>query len=133
MANMADVTVKKFDGTTDIVYTALTPSAGDATPAAWRSNSVSVAAGFRPQMQISSKFNGQKTARRVDYIFVYPETAVDSTTGITSVINRVIGSGSFSLPENTPDTVKQEAVLQSINLLKSALISGSIISGYAPT
>jgi hypothetical protein len=132
MANMADITIKKYDGTTDIVFTAMSPSAGDATPSVWRSNSVSVAAGFRPMLSLSSRFNGPKTARRVDYSFVYPETAVNSTTGLTTVVNKVVISGSFALPENTPDTTKQEAVLQCLNLLKSALISGCLIAGYAP-
>ena len=36
MPSMASITVKKYDGTTDIVFDALSASGGDNSPAVWR-------------------------------------------------------------------------------------------------
>lgn len=47
MPNMANITVKKADGTTDVVYTALTPSAGDKTSARWSLTASSTKANLR--------------------------------------------------------------------------------------
>lgn len=133
MANMADITVKKADGTTNITYTALSPSAGDSVPAVWRSETAGSAPGFKPVLKLWSKNNGPRTARRVEYTFSYPQTATDSTTGIVSVVNVPIGGGYFVLPNEVPDAVMAEFVEQGVNLLGSALIKTSIKAGFAPT
>lgn len=42
MPQMANITVKKADGTTDVVYTALTPAGGDNSPARWSANALAL-------------------------------------------------------------------------------------------
>lgn len=133
MPNMADITVKKADGTTSITYTALSPSAGDNVPAQWRCESVAAAAGLRPTLTLVSKWNGPKTARRVDGNFQFPETVTDSTTSTTKVRNRIPISFSAVVPAEVPDTVVAEAVAQGYNLFASALVQSSVKSGFAPT
>jgi hypothetical protein len=133
MPTMANITVKKADGTTDITYTALSPSAGDGVPAAWRSESAGSAPGFKPLLSLWSKTNGNRTARRVEYDYSYPQTATDSTTTLTSVINKPIAKGYFVIPNEVPDTVLAEYVAQCTNLLASTLVKDSIKAGYAPT
>lgn len=44
MPTMANLTVKKYDGVTDIVYDALSASGGDGSPAVWRQDTGAVAA-----------------------------------------------------------------------------------------
>jgi hypothetical protein len=51
MPALADITVKMADGTTNITYTGIVPSAGDKTPAVWRSNSVGGSIGQRPELR----------------------------------------------------------------------------------
>lgn len=133
MANMANITVKKADGTTDIVYTALTPSAGDETPATWRSETAASINSGKPVASLTTKWNGAKNVRRADFHFVYPQTATDSTTGLTSVVNRIPLHVTASIPQEVPDTIVAEAVAQAINLLASVLVRDSVKSGYSPT
>jgi hypothetical protein len=133
MPQMADITVKKADGVTNIVYSALTPSSGDKTAAQWRSETAGAAAALRPTFQLSSQWNGPRTARRVDFVYQYPFTVTDSTTTVTSVKARIPFSGTMTLPAEIPDTVVAEAVAQAGNLLVSTLIQSSLKAGYAPT
>lgn len=133
MPSMANITVKKNDGTTDIVWTAVCPSSGDGVPAIWRSETVGSAPAHYPALEMRTRYNGQKTARRVDFNFVYPQTATDSTTSLVSVVNRVPIQLSAAIPMNVPATVIAEAVSQAANLLASTLVKDAMKAGFAPT
>lgn len=133
MPSMANITVKKADGVTDITFTALQPSSGDGVPAVWRSETVGTAAGHKPVVSVNSRWNGPKTARRVDFSFMYPEIFTDTGTGLTSVNNRVPITLSALIPTGVPDTIIAEAVAQAANLIDSSLVVDCMKSGYAPT
>lgn len=132
MPTMADITVKKNDGTTDVVYTAFTPSAGDKTPAAWKNQTVGTAQSHRPALSLMSRDNGVNTARRVEGTYTYPTLAV-GTDGKTNVVDKYIIGFSAVLPKAMPDADVNEAVSQGCNLIASALIKSSLKIGYAPT
>lgn len=133
MPQIADIVVKKYDGTTNITYTALTPSSGDGTPAVWRSESAGTQANLKPALSLSSRWNGPRTARRVDASFMYPQQYTDTTTGLVLVKNKVIMNLSAVVPAEVPDTVLQEAVAQATNLFASTLFRSSVQAGFAPT
>lgn len=133
MPSMANITVKKNDGTTDIVWTGVCPSSGDGVPAIWRSETVGSAPMHYPTLEVRSRFNGQKTARRVDSNFVYPQIATDTTTSLVSVVNRATFQSSAAIPMGMPAADIAEAVSQYANLLTAALIKDTHKSGFAPT
>lgn len=133
MASMTDITVKKSDGVTNIVWTALTPSAGDSVPAQWRSETVSTQVNGKPTATLMSKYNKERTVRRIESQIRYPQTSTDSTTGLIAVVNSVPVSISAAVPTGVPDAVVAEAIAQAANLLASALFQTSFKSGYAPT
>jgi hypothetical protein len=132
MPQMADITVKKNDGTTDIVYTQMIPSAGDKSAAIWRSNSIGSAAAFRPELQAVSTANGPKTARRVNLKYSYP-SLVTGSDGKTNISDRLIIDVSAVVPQGMADTDVNEAVSQGLNLCSSALIKSTVKAGFAPT
>lgn len=133
MPSMADITVKKADGTTNIVYSALTPSSGDKTAAQWRSESAGPAAGLRPTFQMESQFNGPRTARRISLQGQYPYNLTDTTTNQTSVVARIPFQATITIPVSIPDVIVAECVAQFTNLLASPLVQASTKIGYAPT
>lgn len=133
MPTMANITVKKADGTTDVVYTALQGSSGDGVAAVWRNETVGSAAGHKPVVSMASRWNGPRTARRVDASFVYPQIATDTNTGLTSVVNKVPVTISAVVPAAVPDATVAEAIAQAINLFDSTLFVDSFKAGYAPT
>jgi len=132
MPALANITVKKNDNTTDIIYTGVVPCAGDKSPAIFRSNSVGSAAAFRPELRVQSSYNGPKTARRVTGQFTYPSTTVGSD-GKINVADRLIGDFSLVVPQGMLDADVNEAVAQFTNLLDSTLLNDTFKSGYAPT
>lgn len=133
MPNMANITVKKADGTTDITYSALQPSSGDGVNATWRSETAGSQANVKPTLVLASRWNGPRTARRIDFSFAYPQKFTDSQTSLDAVANKVILAGNFTLPTGVPDTIAAEAVAQCTNLLVSTLIRDCLKAGYAPT
>jgi len=132
---MASITVKKFDGTTNIVYDALSGSGGDTSPAVWRQDTGAAAGlpvGLRNLFKLLTKWNGPKTARQTTFEFVAPYAVQDSTTTLYSAKDRIVISGIATCPQGVPATAINEAVYQAFNLLTDNLVKQSTASGYAP-
>lgn len=136
MPNMASIIVKKNDGVTDITFDAVNASGGESSPAVWRQDTGAPAAlpvGLRPTFTLSSKWNGPKTARQLQFNLAFPYAVQDSTTTLYSAKDRVVYQGVITLPQGIPPTNLNEAVAQGLNLLASALMKSSAQAGYAPT
>jgi hypothetical protein len=135
MPSMASITVKKADGTTDIVYDAIAASGGESSPAVWRQDTGAAAGlpvGLRSLFKVSSKWNGPKTARQLSFEFSMPYAVQDSTTTLYSAKDRVVFTGVLTLPQGIPSANLNE-VNQVLNLMASTLIKSSAQAGYAPT
>lgn len=133
MTAAADITVKKADGTTDILWSVLAGSGGDSAPAIWRSNTAAGTIGQRPTFQITSKWNGPKTARRVDIAGSFPSVYTNSSTGQTEVRGTIPFVASFGVPVNIATADLNEAAAQLCNLMASVMTKGAVSSGYAPS
>lgn len=136
MPTMANITVKKKDGTTDIVYDALSASGGDGSPAVWRQDTGAVAGlpvGLRNSFKLWTQWNGPKTARQVKFNFVSPYAVQDSTTTLYSAKDRIVLEGIMTIPQAIPSTHIGEGVYQSLNLLAASLVKSTGDNGYAPT
>lgn len=136
MPSMANITVKKADGTTDIVYDALSASGGEGSPAIWRQDTGAVSAlpvGLRKFFKLWSVWNGPKTARVLKFNFASPYAVQDSTTTLYSAKDRVVFDGTIVVPQGIPATEINEAVAQAFNLVASSLVKSSAQSGFAPT
>lgn len=134
MPSMASITVKKADGTTDIVYDAVTASGGESSPAVWRQDTGAVAGlpvGLRSTFKLSSKWNGPKTARQMIFEIVLPYAVQDSTTTLYSAKDRIVLTGTATMPQGIPSTNLNE-VNQALNLLAATLTKSAFQSGYAP-
>jgi hypothetical protein len=133
MPNMADITVKKNDGTTDIIYVSLAPSAGDKTPAQWRVEAIGSVPGNRPTFTVQSKYSTDRQARVVEGKLLYPETFTDSTTGIVATRLRESFSFTHIVRMDAADATTAELSAQAANLLKSVLMQSVLKSGFAPS
>lgn len=136
MPAIADVTVKKFDGTTDIVYAAISGSGGDSQPAVWRQDAgvtASLPLGHRKTAMLSTKYNGPRSARQAELTYIAPYAVQDSTTTKWSSTDRVQVKVFATVPLNIPASEVNEAVYQACNIAAATLIKSSMASGYAPT
>lgn len=129
MPKIANITVKKADGTTDIVYVADTPSAGDKSPATWSVKNA-VARALRTTLSFLSQWNGQRSGRRCTVVAKFP--IVRDINGVQTVVATIPAEMTILIPQLVFDAEATEAVIQFANLVKSQLISDSLIAGYAP-
>lgn len=130
MATIANVVIKKADGTTDVTYTAIAGSAGDKLPALWRSETAATLRGNRPMYQLSTQDNGPKTARRINGKITFP--IIRMVSAVETVVDKVIFDFSGIVPNALTDAEMNEAVSQSLNLFANAVTKQTATGGYAP-
>lgn len=137
MAAIASITVKKYDGTTDIIFDALVGAGGDSSPALWRQDSGNAAglpSGLRSFLRLGSSWNGPKTARQMRFNIAFPYATQDSTTTLYAAKDRVVWDGIVTIPAAIPLAWVQEAIAQGTNLIANgSVFRPSMIAGYAPT
>lgn len=131
MPNMAAITVKKNDGTTDQVWTNIQASGGDRSPAIWRNLSQGAAPAFNPEMRMTSRPNGDGTVRRVEGTIDWKQSAT-GTDGIVRKVNVGLFKFEFVVPQGMPSTDTDEFASQSANLAASVLFKDCIKAGFAP-
>lgn len=135
MPSMASITVKKYDGTTDIVFDALQGSGGDSSPAIWRQDTGAVAGlpvGLRSIFRMFGGWNGPKTARVIRSLLRFPYAVQDSTTTLYSAKDEVRVDVTVTVPQNCPATHINEATYQAMNLMAATLNKQSLAAGYPP-
>lgn len=126
---MNNLTVKKADGTTSVVYVAKR-SASANTPALYTLDAANTTAVCRPRFSISDKPAAGSRSQKVEIAFAYPVTQV--VDGRTVVAATIPVTASFVIPYTVADTDISEAVSQFANLLSAPDILVSIKSGFAP-
>lgn len=133
MPSMANITIKKADGTTDIVWTAASPSAGDTVPAVWRSNTVSTIMGHRPRFQLALRDNAAGDGRVFKGALFYPHTMVEGGTNKVVLLGTTPIRFEGTLPAGVPVADLKEAIYQAGNLVVSALVRTALEEQYAPS
>ncbi|DAD52319.1 coat protein [ssRNA phage SRR6960799_23] len=134
MPDMANITVKAANGSTDVVYDKCTPSAGDSVPAIWRATAAGTSANTRPELRMTSQDVGQGSSfRRTRLTFRYPWSVTDANLGITTVKDYIQVNRDIVAPKGCPSAIVDEAVAQFANLNDSSLIVTSDQVGFAPT
>lgn len=130
MPQMADIVIKKADGTTNVTYSAITASAGDGQPAFWRNNTSATLRGNRWNLSAVARPNGPNTARRVTVKFMAPIVAM--VEGQELVVNTIPMETTAVVPNGLTDADINEAVHQGINLMGCTLIRTVFSDGFGP-
>lgn len=131
MPTLANITVKKKDGTTDIVYTGLSRAAGD-VPSVHRALTVGTADAHRPEFRLVSRDSKGGKSRAMRATYQYPQISTDTTTGVTSVVGTARASVDWDMPKDMASVDKGEFAYQFANLVASALMKQAVDEGYAP-
>lgn len=131
MPALANITVKKNDGTTDVVYTATQPATGD-QPAVFFAPALGATLTTRPELRIAHRAALAGKMKKVTGTVMMPYSVVNTTTGLTSVENRVMFKCEGTMPQDTPSAIIDEGVAQAVNLFASALFKSSCKEGFAP-
>jgi len=128
MPNIANMTVKKADGVTDIVYAFVNGASGSA-PAVWRSP-VGAAPAHKAELRAKSTSNQANTVRRLEIVYAFPQT-VTGTDGTVTIANRGSLTLSGVIPQSMPQTEINEMVHQGLNLFAHSLTKSELTEGYA--
>lgn len=121
MSTAANITIKKNDGTTDIVYGVLSGASGT-NPAVWKAPATGATQNTQPELRITSKLIPRTDQVQVVATYMYPYAVVNSTTGVTSIQFREIGRLQFNGSTAVPQATHDEACSQFVNLLASAAV-----------
>lgn len=126
-----NLTVKKNDGTTDIVHTLMTPSSGDKTPAVWRSNTVGSSVRERPEFRVQSYDSPDGQRRIIKEHLTWPVTRViGGVTELVGISQRTVETRIVKLMH---DAEVNEFASQGANLSATTVVKDSVKSGFAPT
>lgn len=125
----AALTVKKFDGTTDIVYAIKSTARGDGVWTIWRQDAGNTAPPQGRAMFAHRVTESKAGVRRVDVMYEHPYVYVDSTTSQTviSPLRITFKNGVLTVPQGIPSSVAQEAGAQFSNLMNHALVRTSFV------
>lgn len=131
MPNMANVTIKAANGTTDVVLVAKVPSAGDKSPAKWTVDTAAAIREHRPSATLMSQDNGNRTARKMSIVSRFP--VVRTINGVLTVVATVPCSIDIPMPNGLTDTEAAEAIAFHVNFAASTLAKECMKEGYAPS
>lgn len=131
MPTLANISVLKADNATSVVYAAMTPATPD-TPAVFQAPPLGLTAATKPEFRIGQT-RRPDGSYKVTQSFMYPYHVTDTTTGVTSVVGRVMVTRRVEATNGIPQSVIDEAVAQSANLSDSALPIECDKSGFGPT
>lgn len=132
MPNMANITVKKADGTTDITYIKASASAGDGSPAIWKEPTTGQVRAGQPTLSVKTRNNGKDNARRLDGLFLYPKVREDAG-GNAVVKGGIVLTFSGLVPQDCTEAEINEATHQGLALYFSSLMLEMMKTGYAAT
>lgn len=124
---MADMTIKKNDGTTDIVWNNAGPGGGDGVPAIWRPSSIGTSVAKRPVARFWTMSSSQAT-RVCRFTTTFP--LIDAVSG--AINGYITTSEEIKIPILSLDTEVNEAIAQSGNLRDHSLIVASLQAVSTP-
>lgn len=127
---IANITVKAANGTTDVVYDALIGASAN-EPAIWANKASSPFFSNRDTAKFRARENGNKTARWVEIDLLFPiRRIVDSVETVVGVVPFRV---SAQVPNWATDNEMGECIARSTKFLDNSTIKSYILSRYAPT
>lgn len=116
MSTAANITVKKNDGTTDVIYGVLEGRSGD-NPARWMAPALGATPATQPELRVVSRLVPGTEKGKVIATFMYPYATLDTTTGVTTIRSKEMLRLEYTGDREVPQSVRDEACSQGMNLL----------------
>lgn len=129
MPNMANIVVKKSDGSTSYTLAALSSSPGDGGFAQWEGEGS--ARITKPSFRVKTAWNGAKTARRLEASGDFPLSA--TVNGVETIVSRVPFRFEVTVPTNVTTSFANDAIAVIHNFIAAQLIRDSASTGFSPT
>lgn len=134
MPVITDLTVKKADNTTDVVYMGKQGAAGDSSPAIWRLTAFSTIQAYQPEFRLWGRQNqSDRSIRFMECSYVYPQLYTDTTTGLQKVAERARFQGKWTMSEGMVNTDVVEFSAQLAHLIAHATMKTAIANRFPPS
>lgn len=127
MPNLANITVKASNGTTDIVYTGIDPG-NSQSYSVHKAPPLMTLDSTRPEFRFQVKRQGNIKWVAKGWM-MYPYAVTSTDTQVTTVRRRCLGKFEFDVPADVPVATIQEFAAQAGNLLASALVRQCVVEG----
>lgn len=131
MPTLSNITVKKYDGTTDVIYVAVAAASADGVPAEYQNQTGFPVPATRPTLAVSTRSNAKKSSRRLVAAYKWPLTYTEPS-GKLVINGSVNGEFSMVLPQDVDPLVVREAHQQFAKLIASIPLKDSMDTGMAP-
>lgn len=125
MPNMANIVVKKADGTTNFTFTALAGAPGDGVFAQWRGEGSTPA--LSADLRTKVVWNSKRNARRTEGFVSIPK--VETVAGVPTVTSRTPSSLTITIPDNLTAVEAADYVAITCHAYSSALIRQIMAEG----
>lgn len=125
MPQAADLVINNGAGTPVAkTFTLISPSAGDNSLASWRLKEGTISSVF-PSITALARTTGNQS-RKLQLKFRLPSSYTDSVTGLTRVTSAFELDASVSVPDDFPESLKNDAVAFACNLFQQTLVKSMI-------
>lgn len=114
----------------DKTFTLMTPAAGDGGLAIWALKEGTIASVF-PQFTASATSNAR--GRKLKLKLRLPSSFSDAVTGLTQVGSRAEMNVDINVPDDFPETLKDDFVAFCTNLANHALVKSMMRDAYPAT
>ena len=132
MPNMANIVVKDLDGSTDVTFEKLVPSAGDKSPAIWRLPAASGIPSAAVTLSVTSKASVNRKVRIVEGVVICPIIETDPH-GAVKVVDRDTFTFSGQVKVDYAQPLHDRNVALATGLIRSDLIREILRVGYSAT
>lgn len=135
MPTLADLTVKKADNTTDVIYKGVSPASGEGVPAVWKNQTVGTTPGQQPELRIASRARSKKGVpyRLWSGSYKYPKAVSNVSTGELTLSDGVTVTFAVDSNQTMSSVESKEAVYQCFHLLALAVMKQAAADGYSFT
>jgi len=125
MPSAADITINNGAATPVAkTFTLISPAAGDGSFANWRLKEGNISSVF-PRIAIAARANGNK-ARKANIKIQVPSSYTDSVTGLTKVGSAFDFNADVTVPDDFPESLKNDAVAFVANAMAHALVKAIV-------
>lgn len=111
-------------------FTLISPAAGDGAIAMWALKEGAISSVF-PRLTASAR-KGQKS-RMLTVKMALPSSFTDTVTGLTNVSSSAEMNVTFKIPDDFPESLKNDFVAFNLNILRTPLFVAMIRDAYGAT
>lgn len=116
----------------DRTFELASPASGDGSWATWMYKKGNFAVAY-PRYLMRAQPNAARTGRKVELRFKYPQSFIDTASGLPTITATFDAVSTVTIPDNLSELEKPDAVAFFVNAFTNALVKAVFTSGQPAT